>query len=186
MFNQFLLWFGALHRLFRSRRNLLLENLVLRQQLAVLNRRHRRPRLSTFDRLFWVVSRRVWSGWKQSLIIVTPETVVRWHRAGFRLYWKLISKIRKPTGRRPTSREVRELIFRMATENLALGSAAHPRRGSHARFRDLGTNDFPRDETSAKKTGDSQARAGLSSKSLGGHRGDGLLHCANDHFRNRG
>ena len=113
MFNQFLLWFGALHRLFRSRRNLLLENLVLRQQLAVLNRRHRRPRLSTFDRLFWVVSRRVWSGWMQSLIIGTPETVVRWHRAGFRLYGKLISKIRKPTGRRPTSREVRELIFRM-------------------------------------------------------------------------
>src|SRR6266853_4567536 len=121
MFNQFLLWFGALHRLFRSRRNLLLENLVLRQQLAVLNRRHRRPRLSTFDRLFWVVSRRVWSGWKQSLIIVTPETVVRWHRSGFRLYGKLISKIRKPTGRRPTSRELRELIFRMVAKNPTWG-----------------------------------------------------------------
>ncbi len=95
---------------------------MLRQQLAVLNRRHRRPRLSTFDRLFWVVSRRVWSGWKQSLIIVTPEPVVRWHRAGFRLYGKLISKIRKPIGRRPTSREIRELIFRMVTENPTWGA----------------------------------------------------------------
>jgi hypothetical protein len=60
-----------------------LENLVLRQQLAVLKRRHRRPSLGTFDRLFWVVARGVWSGWKQSLIIVMPETVVRWHRVGF-------------------------------------------------------------------------------------------------------
>jgi hypothetical protein len=61
-----------------------LENLVLRQQLAVLKRRHPRPSLGTFDRLFWIFARRVWSGWKQSLIIVTSETVVRWHRAGFR------------------------------------------------------------------------------------------------------
>src|ERR1700737_2008047 len=105
MFNLFLLCFGALLSLFRSRRNLLLENLVLRQQIAVLKRRHRRPSLGTFDRLFWVVARRVCSGWKQSLIIVTPETVVRWHRAGFRLYWELISKVRKPIGRRLTSRE---------------------------------------------------------------------------------
>src|SRR6267378_7381927 len=122
MFNQFLLWFGALHRLFRSRRNLLLENLVLRQQLAVLNRRHRRPRLSTFDKLFWVIARRVWSSWKHSLIIVTPETVVRWHRAGFLMYWRLISRVRRQVGRRPTPKEVRELIFRMVVENPTWGA----------------------------------------------------------------
>src|SRR6266404_4468496 len=74
MSNLFLLWFGALLRLFRGRRNLLLENLVLRQQHTVLKRRHRGPSLGTFDKLFWVVTRQVWPGRKQSLIIVTPET----------------------------------------------------------------------------------------------------------------
>ena len=76
---------GAILRLFRARRGLLLENLALRQQLAALKRRHPKPRLTLLDKLFWVVARRVWSGWKQSLIVVARETVVRWRRAGFRL-----------------------------------------------------------------------------------------------------
>jgi len=113
---------GSFLRLFRSRRRLLLENLVLRQQLATLKRRHRRARLDLVDKLFWVAVRRFWSGWKQALIIVTPETVVRRHRAGFRLYWRLISRVRKATGRRPTPKEVRELIFRMVAENPTWGA----------------------------------------------------------------
>ena len=113
---------GSFLRLFRSRRRLLLENLVLRQQLATLKRRHRRARLDLVDKLFWVAVRRFWSGWKQALIVVTPETVVRWHRAGFRLYWRLISRVRKATGRRPTPKEVRELIFRMVAENPTWGA----------------------------------------------------------------
>src|SRR5207247_6342709 len=56
------------------------------------------------------------------LIAVTPETVVRWHRRGFRLYWKLISKVRRPVGRRQTSKEVQELIFRMVVENSTWGA----------------------------------------------------------------
>jgi transposase InsO family protein len=115
-------WFGALARVFRSRRHLVLENLALRQQLTVLKRRRPRPILGLFDKLFWVVARRVWSGWKQSLIIVTPETVVRWHRGGFRLYWRLISKVRTQVGRKQTPREVRELIFRMVVENPTWGA----------------------------------------------------------------
>src|SRR6266436_3965551 len=113
---------GTLVRLLRARRSLLLENLALRQQLAVLKRRHPRPRLDLLDKLFWVVIRRFWSGWQQSLIAVTPETVVRWHRGGFRLYWKLISKVRRPAGRRQTSKEVQELIFRMVVENPRWGA----------------------------------------------------------------
>src|SRR3981189_1193752 len=74
MSNLFLLWFGASLRIFRSRRNLLLENLVLRTQHTVLKRQLRRPSLDTFDKLFWVVTRQVWPGRKQSPIIVTPET----------------------------------------------------------------------------------------------------------------
>ena len=122
MFILFLLLFDALVRLFGSRGHLVLENLVLRQELAVLKRRHPRPSLGTFDRLFWVFARRVWSGWKQSLIIVTPETVVRWHRAGFRSYWKLISKVRKATGRRQSPKEVRELVLQMVRENPTWGA----------------------------------------------------------------
>ena len=93
-------------RLLLERRSLLLENLTLRQQLTVLKRRHPKLRIGLLDKLFWLAVRRVWSGWKQSLIVVTPETVVRWHRAGFRLYWRLISRARTQVGRRPTSQEV--------------------------------------------------------------------------------
>ena len=78
-----------------------------------MKRRHPRPRLDLLDKLFWVAVRRFWSGWQQSLIAVTPETVVRWHKAGFRLYWKLISKARRPVGRRQTSKELQELIFQL-------------------------------------------------------------------------
>jgi putative transposase len=122
MFQFIGLCLGTLVRLLRARRGLLLENLALRQQLTVLKRRHPRPRLDVLDKLFWVVIRRFWSGWQQSLIAVTPETVVRWHRNGFRLYWKLISKVKRPIGRRQTSKEVRKWIFRMAAENPTWGA----------------------------------------------------------------
>jgi putative transposase len=122
MFNVLLLWFGALGRLFRSRRDLVFENFVLRQQLAVLKRRYPRPSLNLFDKLFWVAMHRFWSKWKQALIVVTPETVVRWHRAGFRMYWRLISRVRRPIGRRSTPKEVRQLIFQMVRENPTWGA----------------------------------------------------------------
>ncbi len=122
MFRFIGLCFGTLVRLLHARRSLFLENLALRQQLAVLKRRRPRPRLDLLDKLFWVAVRRFWSEWRQALIVVTPETVVRWHRAGFRLYWRLISKVGRPTGRRQTSKEVRELIFRMVIENPTWGA----------------------------------------------------------------
>ncbi len=75
-----------------------------------------------FDKLFWVLAWRFWSDWKKSLLVVTPETVVRWHRAGFRLYWSLISKVRKQVGRKRLSREVRKFIFRMVAENPTWGA----------------------------------------------------------------
>ena len=107
---------------FRPRRDLLLENLALRQQLAILASRHPQPRLAALDRVFWVLLRRFWSGWKQSLLIVQPETVVRWHRAGFKLYWKWISRRRARPGRKPTSKELRGLIFRLVAENPTWGA----------------------------------------------------------------
>jgi putative transposase len=111
-----------LTRSFRSRRDLLLENLALRQQLAVLKTRHPQPRLAAPDRLFWVILRQLWLGWKQALLIVQPETVVRWHRAEFKQYWEWISRHRARTGRRPASKELRELTFRMVAENPTWGA----------------------------------------------------------------
>src|SRR5712692_1706291 len=113
---------GGFLRLFRTRRKLLLENLALRQQLAALRRRHPRPRLTALDKLFWVLARRFWSGWKQALIVVSPVTVVRWHRSGFALYWRAISTARRTVGRRRISKEVRDLIFRMVSENSTWGA----------------------------------------------------------------
>jgi len=113
---------GWVLSVFRSREDLVLENLALRQQLLTLHSKRPRPRLGVLDKLFWVVLRTAWSGWKRSLILVMPETVGRWHRAGFRLYWRWISRARHTVGRKPISREVRELVFRMVAENPTWGA----------------------------------------------------------------
>lgn len=105
-----------------SRRDLILENLALRQQLGVLKQRHPQPRFAVRDKLFWVILRRLWPGWKRALILVQPETVVRWHRAGFKLYWTWLSRHRTRVGRRCFSRELRDLIFRMVAENPTWGA----------------------------------------------------------------
>src|SRR5215475_7125688 len=117
MFDLLRLCFGLLVRQFNSRESVLIENLALRQQLAVYQRKHHRPRLAAVDKLFWVALRRFWSSWKNALMVVTPDTVVRWHRAGFQLYWRLLSRARKQPGRRPVSKEIRQLIFQMVAEN---------------------------------------------------------------------
>ena len=113
---------GVILRLFRARRTLLLENLALRQQLAALKRRRPRPRLTIFDRVFWVLARKFWSGWKQALIVVSPDTVVRWHKSAFVLYWRALSRAQRVIGRKRISKEVRDLIFRMVTENPTWGA----------------------------------------------------------------
>jgi putative transposase len=88
----------------------------------VLKRKHPRPRLSLLDKLFWVLAHRFWAGWKQALIVVSPDTVVRWHRAGFALYWRVISRTSHVLGRKRISQEVRDLIFRMVRENPTWGA----------------------------------------------------------------
>jgi len=86
-----------LRLLLQSRAALAAENLALRQQVAVLQRSVKRPRLHRRDRIFWVWLSRLWRGWRSSLLVVQPETVIRWHREGFRLYWRW--KSRKRCGR---------------------------------------------------------------------------------------
>ncbi len=97
-----------------SRGHLIAENMALRQQLAALKLKNPRPRLNNADRMFWVLLRKLWSKWVDSLIIVKPETVVGWHRKGFRLYWKLISRPSRVGGRPKIAKEIRDLIRRMA------------------------------------------------------------------------
>jgi putative transposase len=106
----------------RSLRDLLLENLALRQQLVVLRQRLPQPRFGAPDRLFWVMLRRFWPGWKLALVLLQPDTVVRWHRVGFKAYWTWLSRHRARAGRKCVSRELRELIFRMVAENPTWGA----------------------------------------------------------------
>ena len=105
---------GALRVFFCSRSETALEILALRQQDAVLQRKRPRPPLNSGDRFFWTTLRRVWSRWADVLLIVKPDTVIGWHRAGFRLYWRWRSR---PHGGRPKiTQEVRHLIGRLAKE----------------------------------------------------------------------
>ena len=69
-----------------------------------------------------MILQKCWSGWKQALIVVQPDTVLRWHRAGFKLYWTRLSRHRPTAGRRCVSSEMRELIFRMVVENRTWGA----------------------------------------------------------------
>jgi putative transposase len=106
--------FGALLSAFRSRATLVVENLALRQQLAVLRRRRPRPTLRAIDRAFWVVLSRVWSRWADSVAIVKPETVIAWHRRGFARFWTWKSR---PVGRPALTPDLVALIERMASDN---------------------------------------------------------------------
>ena len=110
-------WLGILIRAaVRERRDLALENLALRQQLAVLKRSKRVPRLGRKDRLFGVVLSRIWAPWRRALHRVNADTVVGWQRKGFRIYWARVSQ-RISAGRPPASSELRALIQRMAVAN---------------------------------------------------------------------
>jgi len=117
----FVSFLTCLSAFFRSRYNLGLEILALRQQLGVLKRKHPRPRLRIQDRIFWILLRRLWPAWSNILVIVKPETVVAWHRAGFRLFWRIRSRA-KNKGRPKTDAELRRLIQRMASENPTWGA----------------------------------------------------------------
>ncbi len=125
--------FAALRCTVRSRLELEAEVLALRHQLAVLQRQApRRPRLGYADRFLWVVLSRVWSNWRQAVQIVTPETVVRWHRRGFALYWRWKSRPRR-TGRPAVAVDILALIRQMQAANPLWGA---PR--IHGELRKLG------------------------------------------------
>ena len=100
----------------RSHRALALENLALRHQLNVLQRNSKRPRLTNKDRALWVIISRLWPAWRNPLVVVQPKTVIRWHRKGFKLYWRWKSRPRWP-GRPKIPEEIRDLIRSMSRSN---------------------------------------------------------------------
>jgi transposase InsO family protein len=95
----------------RGHQALVLENLALRQQLAIFKRHRKRPRLNRSDRMFWMVMARVWKGWRRTLVVVHPDTVVRWQRQHFRRYWaRRSSRSSGNIGRPPVGKPISELI----------------------------------------------------------------------------
>ena len=105
---------------FGTRRNLVLENLALRKQLAVAERHMKRSNLTNCGRIFWIVLARCWDRWRDVVLVVKPGTVVRWHRLGFRYYWR--KRSRPGSGRRKIARELRDLIHTMGMANLLWGA----------------------------------------------------------------
>src|SRR5215472_9753396 len=124
----FSLVLSALHLLtvamattFKSRTALQVENIALRHQLAVLRRSVKRPKLTSADRLLWACLCEAWSDWRSFLVVVKPETVIGWHRKGFRLFWTWKVRRGQP-GRPPVSKEIRQLIRTMSRDNPLWGA----------------------------------------------------------------
>ena len=121
MFSRIAFILAWLRRLAASRSNLLIENLALRQQLAIFTAKRPRPRMGTADRFFWLTLLRFWPRWKEALVVIRPDTVVCWHRAGFRRFWTWKSR-RRFVGRPSTKAEIRRLVRRVAAENPTRGA----------------------------------------------------------------
>ena len=121
MWMYFRLFLVALRLCPRSRQDLVLENLVLRQKLPVHERPDRRPRLTSADRRFWSTLARRWDAWRSHILIVQPPTVVRWHRTAWRHYWTRRSRHRR-SGRPRISPRTRALIQQMARESPTWGA----------------------------------------------------------------
>ncbi len=113
---------AILPSILHSRAALELENLALRHPIGVLQRSAaKRPKLTSGDRLFWIYLSHLWRDWRSALAIVKPETVLAWHRAGFRLFWTW-RVLHGPPGRPAVAREVRDLIRKMCRENPGWGA----------------------------------------------------------------
>ena len=117
----FLLIANFVHSLFRSQRQLVLENLALRQQVVMLRKSVKKPRPSVADKLFWILFSRYVDGWRKILYSLHPDTVVRWHHEGFRRYWNWKSR-RRRVGRPPIDTEIRKLIRQMQATNMGWGA----------------------------------------------------------------
>ncbi len=101
----------------KSKNDLILENLALRQQLSLYKANKQKARLNEIDRTLWIALKETWSKWLDVLMIVKPETVISWQNRRFKKYWTKISSLNKKPGRKPINKEIRELIYKMHREN---------------------------------------------------------------------
>ncbi len=137
MCNLIFFLFGSFRSLVQSRLRPQAEVIALQHQITVLRRSQRgRVRLCASDPVFWVWLSRLRSGWRSALAIVKPETVISWHRKGFRLYWAWKSGRGTP-GRPEVSEEVRDLVRKMSKANPLWGSAAYPWGTAQNRYRSV-------------------------------------------------
>ena len=94
----------------KDQRGVVLENFVLRQQLSIYKRNHKCPHIVGRDRWFWITLSVLWKDWRRALVVVHPDTVVRWQRERFRRYWSRLSKKPGRIGRPVISLQIRTLI----------------------------------------------------------------------------
>ena len=121
MFNAILCIFRVTLMVLAGSEQIALENLALRQQMAIFQRTVRRPKIRSMDRLFWICLRKMWKDWKSALVIVQPETVLGWQRKRFKHYWSQLSRHKSP-GRPRTACDIRKLVKMMAEANLGWGA----------------------------------------------------------------
>ena len=121
MISRFIKWLRVALSARRLNAHQAVEILALRQQLAMYTRREKKPRFTQRDHLFWMMLCRLWPGWRDALNNAKPETVINWHKAGFRQFWKWKSRPIRP-GRPSLSPEIRELIRLMAEANPTWGA----------------------------------------------------------------
>jgi hypothetical protein len=183
MFRFIILCLGTLVRLLQLRRSLLLENLALRQQLAVLKRRHPKPRIGVLDKLFWVALRRFWSGRKQSLIVVTPRDCSPVAPGRFPLILAADLQGQGARGKKTDVEGSSGIDLQAGCGESDMGSAPDTRGTPHARFCSFREDDFTVDETSSERSRTGTTLALLSAQSPGSPCGDGFLRGPDDYLR---
>ncbi len=102
----------VIRALSKSKEDLMLENLALRQSLANFKAKGKRPKITDIDRFFWIALKQTWSRWINALVVVKPETVINWQKKRFKKHWHKISSKNKKPGRPRTRKEIRSLIYR--------------------------------------------------------------------------
>ncbi len=121
MLNSFLLAIRFLILFFGGHKQVALENIALRHQLAVFTREKKRPRLCDRDRLFWIALKKLWKDWRSAVEFVQPQTVIGWQRKRFKRYWRRLSQPKRP-GRPRVYLNIRKLVRTMAAANPVWGA----------------------------------------------------------------
>jgi len=121
IFQYILKLFFHIFRPSKKQSDLVLENLALRQQLSIYQHTTKRPKIRNRDRLFWICLSKLWKDWRGALIIVKPDTVIHWHKKGFKLYWRFKSR-KRGQGRPPIESKTRQVIEDMAKANPLWGA----------------------------------------------------------------